>query len=139
MPKLGKLRLCVKLANIAKDPNREHIQDRIYDPSGLAPTLNTVGGGNLEPKITIDGTIGPHETDRITNKGGMVQTLKATDYKNPPKIVIDGLTRDTQKQKARVFNPNGLSATITATDYKGTSANLGYSGQLKGGEGKRGA
>ena len=64
--------------------------------------LNTVGGGNLEPKITIDGTIGPHETDRITNKDGMVQTLKATDYKNPPKIVIDGLTRDTQKQKAGI-------------------------------------
>ena len=67
----------IQIGNIAKDPNREHIQDRIYDPSGLAPTLNTVGGGNLEPKITIDGTIGPHETDRITNKDGMVQTLKA--------------------------------------------------------------
>ena len=67
----------IQIGNIAKDPNREHIQDRIYDPSGLAPTLNTVGGGNLEPRITIDGTIGPHETDRITNKDGMVQTLKA--------------------------------------------------------------
>ena len=44
--------------------------------------------------------------------------VKATDYKNPPKIVIDGLTRDVQCQRARVFNPNGLSAAITATDYK---------------------
>ena len=48
----------------------------------------------------------------------MVQTLKATDYKNPPKIVIDGLTRDTQKQKARVFNPRGIAASLIATDYK---------------------
>ena len=48
----------------------------------------------------------------------MVQTLKATDYKNPPKIVIDGLTRDTQKQKARVFNPSGLAASFIATEYK---------------------
>ena len=123
----------MQVGNIAKDPNREHIRDRIYDPSGLAPTLNTVGGGNLEPKITIDGTIGPHETDRITNKDGMVQTLKATDYKNPPKIVIDGLTRDVQCQRARVFNPNGLSATITASDYK-EPPQISVIGQLKGGE-----
>ena len=25
--------------------------NRVYDPEGLAPTLNTCGGGNLEPKI----------------------------------------------------------------------------------------
>ena len=75
--KIGQTPALCQIGNIAKDPNREHIQDRIYDPSGLALTLNTVGGGNLEPKITIDGTIGPHETDRITNKDGMVQTLKA--------------------------------------------------------------
>ena len=106
----------IQVGNIVDNPNREHIQDRI--PSGLAPTLNTVGGGGLEAKIVIDGTIGPHETDRITSKDGMVQTLKATDYKNPPKIVIDGLTRDAQCQRARVFNPDGLSAAITATDYK---------------------
>ena len=131
--RIGEAPVLRQIGNIAKDPNREHIQDRIYDPSGLAPTLNTVGGGNLEPKITIDGTIGPHETDRITNKDGMVQTLKATDYKNPPKIVIDGLTRDVQCQRARVFNPNGLSATITASDYK-EPPQISVIGQLKGGE-----
>ena len=131
--KIGGAPVLCQIGNIAKDPNREHIQDRIYDPSGLAPTLNTVGGGNLEPKITIDGTIGPHETDRITNKDGMVQTLKATDYKNLPKIVIDGLTRDVQCQRARVFNPNGLSATITASDYK-EPPQISVIGQLKGGE-----
>ena len=89
--------LC-QIGNIAKDPNREHIQDRIYDPLGLAPTLNTVGGGNLEPKI-----------------------------------VIDGLTRDTQKQKARVFNPSGLAASLIATDYK-EPPQISVIGQLKGGE-----
>lgn len=131
--KTGETPVLCQIGNIAKDPNREHIQDRIYDPAGLAPTLNTVGGGNLEPKITIDGTIGPHETDRITGKDGMVQTLKATGYKNPPKIVIDGLTRDTQKQKARVFNPSGLAASLIATDYK-EPPQISVIGQLKGGE-----
>ena len=94
----GETPVLCQIGNIAKDPNREHIQDRIYDPSGLAPTLNTVGGGNLEPKITID-----------------------------------GLTRDVQCQRARVFNPNGLSATITATDYK-EPPQISVIGQLKGGE-----
>ena len=116
--RIGETPALRQIGNIAKDPNREHIQDRIYDPSGLAPTLNTVGGGNLEPKITIDGTIGPHETDRITGKDGMVQTLKATDYKNPSKIVTEGFIRDAQCQSAQVFSSNGLSRTITACDYK---------------------
>ena len=88
----------MQVGNIAKDPNREHIRDRIYDPSGLAPTLNTVGGGNLEPKITID-----------------------------------GLTRDTQKQRARVFNPSGLAASLISTDYK-EPPQISVIGQLKGGE-----
>ena len=96
--RIGETPVLCQIGNIAKDPNREHIQDRIYDPSGLAPTLNTVGGGNLEPKITID-----------------------------------GLTRDTQKQKARVFNPSGLAASLIATDYK-EPPQISVIGQLKGGE-----
>ena len=92
--KIGETPVLCQIGNIAKDPNREHIQDRIYDPSGLAPTLNTV----VEPKITID-----------------------------------GLTRDTQKQKARVFNPSGLAASLIATDYK-EPPQISDIGQLKGGE-----
>lgn len=68
----------IQVGNIVDNPNRDSQRGRIYDPSGLAPTLNTVGGGGLEAKI-----------------------------------VIDGLTRDTQKQKALVFNPSGLAAVKT--------------------------
>jgi DNA (cytosine-5)-methyltransferase 1 len=130
---IGDTPVICQVGNIIDNPNRDSQRGRIYDPSGLAPTLNTVGGGGLEAKIVIDGTIGSHETDRITSKDGMVQTLKATDYKNPPKIVIDGLTRDTQKQKARVFNPSGLAASLIATDYK-EPPQISVIGQLKGGE-----
>ena len=45
-------------------------------------------------------------------------TGSPTEQRLEAKIVIDGLTRDTQCQRARVFNPDGLSAAITATDYK---------------------
>ena len=96
--RIGETPALCQIGNIAKDPNREHIQDLIYDPLGLAPTLNTVGGGNLEPKI-----------------------------------IIDGLTRDTQKQKARVFNPSGIAASLIATDYK-EPPQISVIGQLKGGE-----
>lgn len=30
---------------------KNHQQDRVYSPEGICPALNTVGGGNLEPKI----------------------------------------------------------------------------------------
>lgn len=88
----------IQVGNIVNNPNRDSQRGRIYDPSGLAPTLNTVGGGGLEAKI-----------------------------------VIDGLTRDTQKQKARVFNPSGLAASLIATDYK-EPPQISVIGQLKGGE-----
>ena len=83
--KIGETPVICQVGNIVDNPNRDSQRGRIYDPSGLAPTLNTVGGGGLEAKI-----------------------------------VIDGLTRDTQKQKARVFNPSGLAASLilTATEYK---------------------
>ena len=96
--RIGETPALCQIGNIAKDPNREHIQDRIYDPLELAPTLNTVGGGNLEPKI-----------------------------------IIDGLTRDTQKQRARVFNPSGIAASLIATDYK-EPPQISVIGQPKGGE-----
>lgn len=88
----------IQVGNIVDNPNRDSQRGRIYDPSGLAPTLNTVGGGGLEAKI-----------------------------------IIDGLTRDTQKQKARVFNPSGLAASLIATDYK-EPPQISVIGQLKGGE-----
>lgn len=96
--KIGGAPFLCQVGNIVDNPNRDCQRGRIYDPTGLAPTLNTVGGGNLEPKI-----------------------------------VIDGLTRDTQKQKARVFNPSGLAASLIATDYK-EPPQISVIGQLKGGE-----
>ena len=96
--RIGDTPVICQVGNIVDNPNRDSQRGRIYDPSGLAPTLNTVGGGGLEAKI-----------------------------------VIDGLTRDTQKQKARVFNPSGLAASLIATDYK-EPPQISVIGQLKGGE-----
>lgn len=40
--------ICIRQIN-RSEKNRQ--QDRVYSPEGLCPALNTVGGGNLEPKI----------------------------------------------------------------------------------------
>ena len=108
----------IQIGNIAKDPNREHIQDRIYDPSGLAPTLNTVGGGNLEPKIIIDGLTRDTQKQkaRVFNPSGIAASLIATDYKEPPQISVIGQLKG--GEKGRVVDRNGIGYTLTATEYK---------------------
>lgn len=43
---------CIQLGNIAIGKSWDNPQSgRIYSVDGIAPTLNTCGGGNLEPKI----------------------------------------------------------------------------------------
>ena len=117
----------IQVGNIVDNPNRDSQRGRIYDPSGLAPTLNTVGGGGLEAKIVIDGVIGPHETDRVTSKDSVVQTLKATDYKNPPKIaepVIKKIADLNGHQSGEVHSPDGIAATVCACTHGYANANV---------------
>lgn len=115
---IGKTPVLCQMGNISKDPNREHIQDRIYDPSGLAPTLNTVGGGNLEPKIMIDGLTRDTQKQkaRVFNPSGLAASLIATDYKEPPQISVIGQLKG--GEKGRVVDRNGIGYTLTATEYK---------------------
>lgn len=43
---------CIQLGNIAVGKSWDNPQSgRIYSVDGIAPTLNTCRGGNLEPKI----------------------------------------------------------------------------------------
>ena len=116
--RIGETPVLCQIGNIAKDPNREHIQDRIYDSSGLAPTLNTVGGGNLEPKIVIDGLTRDVQCQRarVFNPDGLSATITATDYKEPPQISVIGQLKG--GEKGRVVDRNGIGYTLTATDYK---------------------
>ena len=47
----------IQVGNLMPEAKFKNTQrGRVYDPKGLAPTLNTVGGGNLEPKV-IDDTL----------------------------------------------------------------------------------
>ena len=101
----------IQVGNIAKDPNREHIQDRIYDPSGLAPTLNTVGGGNPEPKITIIGQLKGGEKGRVVDRDGNGYTLTATEYKDPLRIAEPVIVGSMQAHAA--VKTDGICPTLT--------------------------
>ena len=108
----------IQVGNIVDNPNRDSQRGRIYDPSGLAPILNTVGGGNLEPKITIDGLTRDTQKQkaRVFNPSGLAASLIATDYKEPPQISVIGQLKG--GEKGRVVDRDGIGYTLTATDYK---------------------
>lgn len=93
--KIGGAPFLCQIGNVAKDPDREHIQDRIYDPSGLAPTLNTVGGGNLEPKIVI-----------------------------AAEPVIKKIADLNGHQSGEVHSPDGIAATVCACTHGYANANV---------------
>lgn len=63
---------------------KNHQQERVYSPEGICPTLNTVGGGNLEPKIvcpvlTPDRIIKRQNGRRMKENGEPSFTLTAQD------------------------------------------------------------
>lgn len=63
---------------------KNHQQERVYSPEGICPALNTVGGGNLEPKIvcpvlTPDRFIKRQNGQRMKENGEPSFTLTAQD------------------------------------------------------------
>lgn len=63
---------------------KNHQQDRAYSPEGISPALNTVGGGNLEPKIvcpvlTPDRFVKRQNGRRMKENGEPSFTLTAQD------------------------------------------------------------
>ena len=42
-----------KQVGVASDINGHDILKRVYSPDGKSPTLNTMGGGNREPKVVV--------------------------------------------------------------------------------------
>lgn len=109
-----------QVGNIVDNPKRDSQRGRIYSPNGLAPTLNTVGGGGLEPKIVVDGNLRPDghkQRARVFSPDGIAATVVcATDYKEPPCISVIGQLKG--GEKGRVLDSDGISYTLTATDYK---------------------
>ena len=63
-----------KQVGIAVDVNGHDILKRVYSPEGKSPTINTMGGGNREPKVVTGGAM----RARSKNKDGKHVEWKET-------------------------------------------------------------
>lgn len=72
----------IKLKQVAQIKGSYESTGRIYSDKGLSPTLNTCGGGNLEPKIMENCPIAFDEQNNYLRKDGTVGTL-TTDGSSP--------------------------------------------------------
>jgi DNA (cytosine-5)-methyltransferase 1 len=74
---------------------------RVYNENYVSPTITTMAGGNLEPKVLITEPKvdvianirhnGTSQSGNVYDKEQLSPTLCATDYKNPPKITEPSL------------------------------------------------
>lgn len=113
--------------------------NRVYDVRGVAPTINTCGGGGLQPKILesvnelgfMDNGTGKHQSNTVydenalcpnitTIHGGGTQQIKILSDNSIPKCLnpkggrsgIDGLQPSVQD---RVYSVCGISTSITTS------------------------
>lgn len=47
---------CIQIGMLNDEKYSKMIEQsrRVYSPEGIAPCLNTCGGGNLEPKVVVN-------------------------------------------------------------------------------------
>lgn len=115
--------------------------NRFYDVSGISPCLNTMQGGDREPKIAIVGNINPSGNGmngQVYSSNGLSPTL-TTNKGEGTKIVVPVLTPDRleKRQNSRRFKENGDEMfTLTAQDRHGIlvreATSKGYAEALPG-------
>ncbi|EME3580378.1 DNA (cytosine-5-)-methyltransferase [Enterococcus faecium] len=115
--------------------------NRFYDVSGISPCLNTMQGGDREPKIAIVGNINPSGNGmngQVYSSNGLSPTL-TTNKGEGTKIVVPVLTPDRfeKRQNGRRFKENGEEMfTLTAQDRHGVlvreATSKGYAEALPG-------
>lgn len=118
----------IKNFNKVRQINRtgkNHQQDRVYDPDGIAPCLNTVGGGNLEPKIVLPSLGLYHKVSpRFMRKPltEMGRCLKSNSSDCAVAVPVLTPERANKRQNGRRFKNNGdVSFTLTTQDRHGIS------------------
>lgn len=98
-------------------PLKNHQQDRVYSVDGSAPCLNSLTGGNLEPKILTY----PHGKNSGGFHSGSCPTITSSSFQQN-NLVCSVITPSftNKKQNGRVFKNNGEpSFTLTARDNPG--------------------
>ncbi|MGX0166537.1 DNA-cytosine methyltransferase [Staphylococcus capitis] len=116
-------------------------RDRIHSVNKVSPTLNTMQGGDRQPKVAIIGnTSNTHyNSHNVHDPKGLSPTIAARDYKGPKQVAIPVLTPDrlNKRQNGRRFKEdNDPMFTLTSQDRHGIAVReatkKGYSIAKKG-------
>ncbi|HBI1691562.1 TPA: DNA (cytosine-5-)-methyltransferase [Enterococcus faecalis] len=115
--------------------------NRFYDVNGISPCLNTMQGGDREPKIAVVGNVNPSGSGmngQVYSSDGLAPTL-TTNKGEGAKIAIPVLTPDRveKRQNGRRFKDDGEEMfTLTAQDRHGImvkeATSKGYAEDLPG-------
>ncbi|EHY9269559.1 DNA cytosine methyltransferase, partial [Enterococcus faecalis] len=115
--------------------------NRFYDVNGISPCLNTMQGGDREPKIAVVGNVNPSGSGmngQVYSSNGLAPTL-TTNKGEGEKIAIPVLTPDRveKRQNGRRFKDDGEEMfTLTAQDRHGImvkeATSKGYAEALPG-------
>lgn len=103
---------------------------RVDAPSGISPTLTTMGGGHREPKIITVGNTNPSSSGmngNVYDSDGLAPTL-TTNKGEGVKVLIEEVRpvltpdRETKRQQGRRFKENGEPAfTLNTIDRHGVA------------------
>lgn len=111
----------------------------VFGTDGISPTLKTMQGGNLQPKIVVVGNTSEsnHRSGDVLDSNGICTTLLSRDYKGSKQVAIPVLTPDRaeKRQNGRRFKEDGEPMfTLTAQDKHGVAIIQKPRGFNKGGE-----
>ena len=99
-------------------------RDRVHSVNKVGPTLNTMQGGNRQPKVAVIGNTSAtgYRAHDVHDINGLSPTVAARDYKGPKQIALPVLTPDriNKQQNGRRFKEEGEPMfTLTAQDRHG--------------------
>lgn len=116
-------------------------RDRVHSVNRVSPTLNTMQGGDRQPKVAIIGnTSNTHyNSHNVHDVNGLSPTIAARDYKGPKQVAIPVLTPDrvNKRQNGRRFKEdNDPMFTLTSQDRHGIAireaTKKGYAEAMEG-------
>lgn len=117
----GNLPQVIQLGNIVDTGNWNNPQrGRIYSPDGCSPSLNTCGGGGLEPKIIQVGKLNSSQDGVVVDENGISPTHTAGHGNTPKVMQLGNVNPSGNGINGQVYGTDGLYPTITINKGEGS-------------------
>lgn len=99
-------------------------RDEVHSVNKVCPTLNTMQGGDRQPKVAVLGNTSNtgYKSHDVHDTYGLSPTIAARDYKGPKQVAVPVLTPDrvNKRQNGRRFKEDGEPMfTLTSQDRHG--------------------